>query len=106
MTPFDLRQQLHAQIDHLPDDQLEQVQSSLAAVVSDQSDLRFSDLSPDPKFSTKLAEIRQRSSRIGTTVIRRGKRGYDLLLCIGTWKGDDLEDCVQFASETRSKAEF
>lgn len=38
--------------------------------------------------------------------IKRGSKAVDLLKFAGTWQGDDLEECLQFVCETRSKAQF
>ena len=36
--------------------------------------------------------------------IQSGKTASDLLKHVGTWQGDDLEDCLNFVRETRSEA--
>ncbi|MBE9145586.1 hypothetical protein [Planktothrix mougeotii] len=38
--------------------------------------------------------------------IKRGKTAKDLLKFAKTWQGDDLEDCLNFVHETRSKTQF
>lgn len=38
--------------------------------------------------------------------IKRGKTTQDLLKFAATWQGDDLEDCLDFVRETRSKTQF
>lgn len=38
--------------------------------------------------------------------IKRGMKAGDLLKFAGTWQGDDLEECLQFVKDTRSKTEF
>ena len=38
--------------------------------------------------------------------IKRGKTAKDLLKFAGTWQGDDLESCLYFVCETRSKTKF
>jgi hypothetical protein len=38
--------------------------------------------------------------------ILRGSRAKDLLEFVGTWQGDDFEECLQLVYDTRSQAEF
>ncbi|BAZ16182.1 hypothetical protein NIES4071_80570 [Calothrix sp. NIES-4071] len=38
--------------------------------------------------------------------IKRGMKARDLLKFAGTWQGDDLEECLSFVKETRSKTQF
>ena len=38
--------------------------------------------------------------------IKRGKTAKDLLKLAATWQGDDLETCLNFVRETRSKTQL
>jgi len=136
MTILDRRRQLQQQIAQLPDDQLTHIEqylaflgfqktlpsqlevtkspSSGASILASleqahtQTDLLLEDdtLAQAPEdFSAKIAEIKQRGDK-SSSVIRRGSTGQDLLKFAGTWHGDDLEECLEFIDETRSKAKF
>ncbi len=38
--------------------------------------------------------------------IKRGKTAKDVVKFAATWHGDDLETCLNFVRETRSKTQF
>lgn len=38
--------------------------------------------------------------------IKRGAKAGDLLKFAGTWQGNDLEECLRFVDETRSRSKF
>ena len=38
--------------------------------------------------------------------VLRGSKAEDLLKFVGTWQGDDFEECLQAVYETRLSAEF
>ena len=40
------------------------------------------------------------------TSIKRNKHAQDLLKYANTWNGNDLEECLEFAVETRSETQF
>lgn len=94
MTPADIRQQLHRQIDQIPSDLLIVAAEFLAFLKSRSAD----DTSPIASFSVAEAAS-------GEPVLT-GSTGADLLQFAGTWQGDDLEDCLEVVYETRSPAEF
>jgi hypothetical protein len=61
----------------------------------------------DPKtaFSTFLADLKQLPLR-RIEPLRQDTKGKDLSQFVGTWQGDDLEECLRFVQETRSQSEF
>lgn len=93
MTPADIRQQLHQQIDQLPSDFLTLAVEFLEFLKSRQ--VKKADTS---LLSTSEAEA-------GEPVLT-GSTGSDLLQFAGTWQGDDFEKCLEAVYETRSPAEF
>ncbi|WP_017652438.1 hypothetical protein [Fortiea contorta] len=86
MTYPELRQKIEQQLAQLPPDQLSLVSDFLDAIQTreNKSDRPLRRLAP----------------------IKRGSKAVDLLKFAGTWQGEDLEECLQFVRETRSKAEF
>jgi hypothetical protein len=86
MTYLELRQKIEQQLAQLPPDQL--------SVVSD--------------FLDSLQNKRSISHRTLRRLppVKRGSKGVDLLKLAGTWQGNDLEECLRFVHETRSKAQF
>lgn len=61
----------------------------------------------DTIASRILAEMEVDSSTLRTMApMKRGKTGQDLLKLVGTWRGDDLEECLQVVREARSQAQF
>ena len=49
---------------------------------------------------------KEKTPNIPSTVIKRNKNAQDLLKYANTWQGNDLEDCLDFVIETRSKSQF
>ena len=94
MTPADMRQKLHRQIDQLPSDCLVVAVEFLEFLASRQSKRADVSASPSP-FETGVGEP-----------VLRGSTGSDLLQFAGTWQGDDFEECLEAAYEMRSPAEF
>ena len=86
MTYLELRQKIEQQLAQLPPDQL--------SLVSDFLD------SLQTRRSTGHRVLRRLSP------IKRGSKAVDLLKFAGTWQGNDLEECLRFVQETRSKAQF
>ncbi len=86
MTYPELRQKIEQQLAQLPPDQL--------FLVSDFLD------SLQNKESTSDRVLRR------LPPIKRGSKAVDLLKFAGTWQGNDLEECLHFVHETRSKAQF
>jgi hypothetical protein len=60
---------------------------------------------PQLAFSEFLTDLKRLPLR-RVEPIRQEATGKDLLKFIGTWQGDDLEECRQFVEETRSQAKF
>jgi hypothetical protein len=61
----------------------------------------------DTIASRILAEMEVDSSTLRTMApMKRGKTGQDLLKLVGTWRGDDLEECLQVVREARSHSQF
>ncbi|MBU7584075.1 MAG: hypothetical protein KAF91_14380 [Nostoc sp. TH1S01] len=86
MTYLEIRQKIEQQLAQLPPDQLSLVSDFLASLQTRNN-------------------ISQRQLR-RLPPIKRGSKAVDLLQCAGTWEGDDLEECLHFVHETRSKAQF
>jgi len=97
MTPTEIRQRLHQQIDQLPADLL-----LLAAEFLDFLKFRRA-RSTDP--SEVMAQPSNTTAESDEPVLT-GATGADLLQFSGTWQGDDFEECLQAVYETRSPAEF
>lgn len=94
MLQTEIRQKLHQQIDQLPSD--------LLLFVADFLDfLKFrsaneTELSPaSPTLEAEAGEP-----------VLTGSTGADLMQFVGTWQGDDFEDCLQAVYKNRSPAEF
>lgn len=86
MTYLELRQKIEQQLAQLPPDQL--------SVVSDFLD----------SLQIRRSISHQTLRRLPP--VKRGSKGADLLKLAGSWQGDDLEECLRFVHETRSKAQF
>lgn len=97
MTPTEIRQRLHQQIDQLPADLL-----LLAAEFLDF--LKFK----RAKSTDSFEETVQSSNTTAESdePILTDSTGADLLEFAGTWQGGDFEECLQAVYETRSPAEF
>ncbi|PZO09948.1 MAG: hypothetical protein DCF25_21200 [Leptolyngbya foveolarum] len=94
MTPSDIRQKLHQQIDQLPSDFLLLAVEFLEFLKSRNSSGKTSS-APSSMLEAEANEP-----------ILTGSTGSDLLRFAGTWQGDDFEECLEAAYETRSPAEF
>lgn len=57
------------------------------------------------KFPAFLKEIQPEPSPEAVPLFRRSS-GRSLLKHAGTWVGDDIEECLQLVSNTRSEIEF
>ncbi|MGG6264409.1 hypothetical protein ACQ4M3_16920 [Leptolyngbya sp. AN03gr2] len=80
--------------------QMDQESSDLVETVnSEQID------DPKARFSKFLADVKQLPLRRAEP-LRQETKGKDLSKFVGTWQGDDLEDCLRFVQETRSQSEF
>lgn len=86
MTYLELRRKIEQQLAQLPPDQLSLISDFLDALQT-----------RDNKSDRPLRRI---------APIKRGSKAVDLLKFGGTWQGNDLEECLQFVHETRSKAQF
>jgi hypothetical protein len=87
MTDLKLRQKIERQLAQLPPDRLSLVSDFLDSLQSNNTSVGQPSL-------RRLAPI------------KRGTKASDLLKFSGTWQGDDLEECLNFVQETRSKSEF
>ena len=88
MTPADLRQKLHRQIDQLPSNFLTLAVEFLESLKHKQTEEVYE------YSSTLKAELSEGSKPVLT--------GSDLLKFSGTWQGDDFEECLESVYETRS----
>lgn len=94
MTPADIRQKLHQQIDQLPADFL-----LLAAEFLEFLKSRYAS-APPPSVPSSLPDVEE-----GEPILL-GSTGADLLQFSGTWQGEDFEECLEAVYETRSPAKF
>lgn len=94
MNPVETRRKIHQQVDQIPEESL--------SLVSDF--LEFLRLkggqTPDTSEQSVMAD-----DETGEPVLR-GSTVADLMPFVGTWQGDDFEECLQAVYETRSPAEF
>jgi hypothetical protein len=79
MSPLELRQTLHAQLDQIPEVQLPEIQQYLTALTDVPT--------PTPSPTT-------------------GASLLTALKTMGTWQGDDFQDCLQAIYSSRSPAKF
>ena len=86
MNTLKLRQKIESQLNELSPEKL--------AVVSDFLD------------SIQSTEKINSSSLPKLPPIKRGKTAKDVVKFAATWQGDDLETCLNFVRETRSKTQF
>ena len=86
MNTLELRQKIESQLNELSPERL--------AVVSDFLD------------SIQRTENINSSSLRKLPPIKRGKTAKDVVKFAATWQGDDLETCLNFVRETRSKTQF
>ena len=87
MTPADMRQKLHRQIDQLPFDCLVLAVEFLEFLASRQSKRADASASPSP-FEIEAGEP-----------VLTGSTGSDLLQFAGTWQDDDFEECLEATYE-------
>jgi hypothetical protein len=78
MSPVELRQKLHDQLDQIPEVELPKLQQYLAELT----------LSP------------------AVPTVATGASLLVALKSMGTWQGDDLQDCLQAVYDSRSPAKF
>lgn len=95
MTPADLRQKLHRQIDQLPSNLL-----TLAVEF-----LEFLKHRQDARSNTSSPALKTELSGASKPVLT-DSTGSDLLRFSGTWHGDDFEECLESVYETRSSTEL
>jgi hypothetical protein len=114
MTPIELRQKLHHQLDQLPQADLSLVDHFLASLefrlesVGTEStiDASIRSITDAPtEFHDFLANLKHQPLRRAAP-IRLQATGQDLLQVAGTWQGDDMEECRQILQASRSQAEF
>jgi hypothetical protein len=74
MSPLELRQTLHAQLDRIPEVQLPEIQQYLIS----------------------LADVPTPSPTTGASLLTA-------LKTMGTWQGDGFEDCLQAVYDSRSR---
>jgi hypothetical protein len=77
MSPLELRQTLHAQLDQIPEVQLPEIQ----------------------QYLTALTDVPTPSPTTGASLLTA-------LKTMGTWQGDDFQDCLQAIYSSRSPAKF
>ena len=94
MTPIEIRQKLHRQIDQLPTDLLLLVDEFLEFLRFRRS--KETD-SPASSFNLEIG---------ADEPVLTGSTGADLLPFVGTWQGDDFEDGLQAVYDTRSPTKF
>jgi hypothetical protein len=87
MTYLELRQKIERQLAQLPPERLSQVSDFLDSLQSQNT-------------SVSKLPLRQLAP------IKRGTKAINLLKFAGTWQGEDLEECLNFVQETRSKSQF
>ena len=86
MTYSELREKVEQQIAQLPLERLFLVSSFIDSIESkeDASNKQFRHIPP----------------------LKRNKKASDLLRYAGTWQGDDLTECLDFAKKPRSNGQF
>ena len=93
MIQAEIRQKIHQQIDQLPADLLLLVAEFLEFVSFKRA--KAAELTAFPTLSHEVDEP-----------ILTGSTGADLIPFVGTWQGDDFEDCLQAVYDNRSPVEF
>ncbi len=91
MNTLNTRQKLHQQIDHLPTDLLLLVAEFIEFLTFKRAKEASVPIVPETDDGTPILT---------------GATGADLLQFVGTWQGDDLEECLESVYETRSPAKF
>lgn len=97
MTPTEMRDKLHQQIDQLPSDLLLLVADFLEFIKFKRN--KATDTSKVSAQSSVPSTIPDESKTPTST-------GADLLQFSGTWQGDDFEACLQAVYENRTPTEF
>jgi hypothetical protein len=82
MSPLELRQRLHAELDRVPEVELPKIQQYFTELAS-------------PAVDSVLP-----------TVAATGASLLEALKSMGTWQGDDFQDCLQSVYDNRSPAKF
>jgi hypothetical protein len=90
MTPIQLRQKLLHQLNQLPEDDLPLVDEFLAF-------LEFKAHQQTASLSKSNSTLQTRST---------GQALLEHLKTIGTWEGDDFEECLQAVYDTRLPTKF
>jgi hypothetical protein len=90
MTPIQLRQKLLHQLDQLPEDYLPLVDSFLASLES----------------KTQQQFVNQSESSSTLQPHSTGASLVEHLRMIGTWEGDDFEECLQAVYDSRLPAQL
>lgn len=93
MIQAEIRQKIHRQIDQLLADLLILVAEFLEFVSFKRA--KAAELTASPTLSHEVDEP-----------ILTGSTGADLIPFVGTWQGDDFEDCLQAVYDNRSPVEF
>ncbi len=105
-----LLEQAIAQLKTLSDEEQDAIASRLLAEMADELQWQSQFASTtDQQWDQMAAIVRQEidSSTLRTMApMKRGKTGKDLLKLVGTWQGDDLEDCLQVVRGDRSHSRF
>ncbi len=94
MLQTEIRQKIHQQIDQLPSDLLLFVAEFLEFLKLKRA---------------RTAEIAAVSPPLEAEVdqlILTGSTGADLMPFVGTWQGDDFEECLETVYQNRAPAEF
>jgi hypothetical protein len=94
MNPVETRRKIHQQVDQIPEESLSLVSEFL----------EFLRLKGGQTPDTSEQSI-MTNDETGEPVLR-GSTVADLMPFVGTWQGDDFEECLQAVYETRSPAEF
>jgi hypothetical protein len=112
MTPIELRQKLHHQLDQLAPEELPLVDDFLCSLElvlpfgqPMPEDLDPTNIPEPNAFKDFLANLKQQPLRRADP-IRPQVKGKDLLPVVGTWEGNDLEASLQILRETRSQSKF
>ncbi|MEM1292982.1 MAG: hypothetical protein AAGH67_16080 [Cyanobacteria bacterium P01_H01_bin.162] len=93
MTPTEIRQRLHQQIDQLPAD--------LLLLAADFLDFLKFKRASSTDSSEETAQFSDTTAESGEPILT-GSTGADLLQFSGTWQGDDFEECLQYVRTFRS----
>jgi hypothetical protein len=81
MSPLELRQRLHAELDQIPEVEL-------------------------PKVQQYFTELAIPTTHATLMTVATGSSLLAALKSMGAWQGDDLQDCLQAVYDSRSPAKF